>query len=67
MPYKKQSAPERLLTPRDVMDYLQVQRSNAYSLLQSGAIPSIKVGRLRRVRQRDLEDYVDRLREAQRH
>lgn len=37
---------------------LGVGRTTAYSLLWSGAIPSMKLGRLRKVRREDLEAYL---------
>lgn len=61
-----ESAPPGLMTPEQVAAYLGCKRTFCYELLRSGAIPSLKVGRLRRVRREDLERYVDMLVEDRR-
>ena len=50
---------ERLLKPTEVADLLNISRSFAYQLLQTGAIPSVRLCRVRRVRPQDLADYID--------
>lgn len=50
----------RLLRARDVAAFLNVSKSFAYALLQSGQIPSVRLGRSIRVRPSDLEDYISR-------
>jgi excisionase family DNA binding protein len=46
--------------------YLGVGRTQMYELLRSDEIPSMKIGRLRKVRVVDLDSYIaERLREAQ--
>ncbi len=50
--------PERLLKPAEVSEMLQISRSQAYHLMQTGEIPSIRVGRAVRVRRSDLEGYI---------
>lgn len=49
----------RLLKPREVAGLLNVSRSYAYQLLQSGAIPTVHIGKSRRVRPQDLEVYIE--------
>ena len=49
---------KRLLSADELARELGVGRTTAYSLLWSGTIPSMKVGRLRKVRRVDLEAYL---------
>jgi excisionase family DNA binding protein len=49
----------RLLTAQEVANILNISRSFAYTLLQTGQIPSIRLGRSVRVRPQDLEEYID--------
>jgi excisionase family DNA binding protein len=49
---------ERLLSAKELAQELGVGRTTAYSLLWSGTIPSIKLGRLRRVRREDLQAFL---------
>ena len=49
---------ERLLKSDEVAEILQVSRAKAYSLLQRGEIPRIRIGSLVRVRRQDLERYI---------
>jgi excisionase family DNA binding protein len=48
----------RLLNADQVAEILNVSRSHAYSLIQSGQIPSIRLGRAVRVRPQDLERFI---------
>jgi excisionase family DNA binding protein len=49
-----------LLTVVQVQEMLQVSRSFAYALLSSGELPSYRVGgKLRRVRRRDVEAWLE--------
>jgi excisionase family DNA binding protein len=56
------------LTPAEVRGVLRVRRTACYRLLRKtkgkAEIPSIKVGRLTRVRRDDLLDYIRRQSEA---
>lgn len=47
-----------LLTPQQVAAILNISRSQAYRLLQSGGIPSVRIGKSVRVRQQDLQGYI---------
>ena len=49
---------KRLLSADELAQELGVGRTTAYSLLWSGAIPSMKVGRLRKVRREDVERFI---------
>ncbi len=46
---------EKLFTPQEVAERLRLELPTVREMLWSGRIPSIKVGRLRRVRVEDLE------------
>ena len=50
----------RLLKAQDVAAILNVSRSFAYALMQSGQLPSVRLGRSIRVRPTDLDDYISR-------
>jgi excisionase family DNA binding protein len=58
-PHPQAEQPKRLLSADELARELGVGRTTAYSLLWSGAIPSMKVGRLRKVRREDLEAYIE--------
>jgi excisionase family DNA binding protein len=50
---------EELLTVEQVQQLLKVGRTFAYSLIRSGELPSYRVGRLVRVRRRDVEHWLE--------
>jgi len=50
--------PEPLLTASDVAYRLHLSRSRAYNLMQTGDIPTVHIGKSRRVRLQDLEVYI---------
>jgi excisionase family DNA binding protein len=52
--------PEPLLNADQVALRLHLSRSCTYSLMQSGAIPTVRLGRSRRVRSEDLEMFIKR-------
>lgn len=52
----------RLLKVPEVCERLALSRSEVYELMSSGALPSLKLGRARRVVDADLEDYINQLR-----
>ena len=58
---------KRLLSADELARELGVGRTTAYSLLWSGTIPSMKVGRLRKVRREDLEAYIETRMERGKH
>lgn len=47
-----------LLTVKDVQEVLQIGRSTAYKLLQSGEIRAIKIRTLYRIPKRSLVEYL---------
>ena len=49
---------ERLLTPGEVADILQVSKAKAYMLLQRREITKVCIGSCVRVRKCDLERYI---------
>jgi excisionase family DNA binding protein len=57
----------KLLTPEEAARRLSIGRTLMFSLLHSGAIPSVKIGRARRVRVQDLDEYIRTLLDEQCH
>jgi excisionase family DNA binding protein len=53
------ATPCRLLTLEEVRVELNIGRTLAYQLVQSGALPVVRVGHALRVRRADLDAYVD--------
>jgi excisionase family DNA binding protein len=51
---------ERLLNAAEVAYRLHLSRSCTYSLMQSGSIPTVHIGKSRRVRLQDLDAYIER-------
>ncbi|GAG43009.1 unnamed protein product [marine sediment metagenome] len=49
----------KLLTPREVAEYLSLGRSTVYLLIKNGDLPSIRIGRSVRVNPLDLEEYIE--------
>jgi excisionase family DNA binding protein len=49
-----------LLRPADLIGLLQLSRGEVYHLLASGQIPNIRIGRLRRIRRQDLDEWLSR-------
>lgn len=47
-----------MLTVPQVCRVLQMSRSKVYEMLASGEIPSVSIGRSRRIHNRDLEAYL---------
>ncbi len=54
---------ELLVTVREAGRRLGVGRSTTYQLLRQGALPSVLIGSSRRIAVKDLEAFIDRLRE----
>jgi excisionase family DNA binding protein len=57
-PYLQAEQTKRLLSAEDLARELGIGRTTAYSLLWSETIPSMKLGRLRKVRREGLEAYI---------
>ena len=49
----------QLLKPKEVAERLNVSRSQAYVLIRDGLIPHLRLGRCVRVRQEDLEEFIE--------
>jgi excisionase family DNA binding protein len=47
-----------LLTVEDAASVLQIGRTRVFGLISNGVLSSVKIGRSRRIRRRDLEAYV---------
>jgi excisionase family DNA binding protein len=56
---------EYLMSPGEVAKFLG--RTRTYELLSAGIIPSVRIGRLRRVRREDLEAFIEARRERDEH
>jgi excisionase family DNA binding protein len=54
-----QSAAQEWLSIRQLQDLLGIGHTKAYSLVASGEIPSVKIGRIIRINQRDLSDWLN--------
>lgn len=52
---------KRLLTVDDCARRLGIGRSHTYAYILKGEIASVKLGRNRRVRPEDLEQFIERL------
>ena len=50
---------EALLTPEELAHYLNCSRTFAYLILGRGEIPSLKLGKLRRIRRQDADLYIE--------
>jgi excisionase family DNA binding protein len=48
-----------LLTVTEASQVLAISRSKLYELLNSGHLPSVHIGRSRRIRMKDVEDFVN--------
>jgi excisionase family DNA binding protein len=49
----------RLLTVREVADAMRVSTMTVYRLIRAGQIPAIRVGKHFRIRENDLEVYLE--------
>lgn len=56
---QSENLPQPLLKINEVALLLHISRSFAYNLVMSGALPVIKIGRSRRVRPVDLEQFIN--------
>ncbi len=58
------AAPKILLTVEQAAERLNIGRTLFYSLISTGEINTVRIGRLRRVHPDDLDAYAGRLRRA---
>ena len=49
-----------LLSAEELAEHLQVSVSMAYTIMRTGEIPVVKIGRCVRVRQEDVNEYIRR-------
>jgi excisionase family DNA binding protein len=48
-----------LLKAKDVAEILKISRAMAYTLMQRGEIPTLRIGKARRVKPEDLIKYIE--------
>jgi excisionase family DNA binding protein len=58
-PFREITQIEKLLKGNEVAKLLNVSRSFAYLLMQTGHIPTVRLGRSIRVRPQDLVEYIE--------
>ena len=51
---------ESMLTIREVAEYLHVVKITVYRMIDRGDLPAVKVGRVWRISQQDLQAYLNR-------
>jgi excisionase family DNA binding protein len=57
-PHPQAEQTEYLLSPAEVRQLLGLGRTYTYQLLATGAIPSVRIGRLRKIRRSDLDAFM---------
>jgi excisionase family DNA binding protein len=57
-PGRRGDAEKEWYSPDELWRWLGLGRTKTYELLQSGEIPSHKIGRIRRIRRRDIEAWL---------
>jgi excisionase family DNA binding protein len=57
-----QSAAQEFLSIRQLQELLGIGHTKAYSLVASGEIPSVKIGRIIRINRQDLNDWLEQQR-----
>ena len=57
---RKQPNGDKLLKAIEVAERLDISKSKAYQLMQRGEIPTVHLGQAVRVRQQDLEEFINR-------
>jgi len=51
---------EKLLTTQEVADYLGLTRRTIYTFVQEGTLRAVKVGREWRIKESELEAFINR-------
>jgi excisionase family DNA binding protein len=59
--YMPRTVEPAMLSPEELAIYLGCGRTYAYGLVADGSIPSVKLGRLRRVRRVDADAFIELL------
>lgn len=49
------------VTPEEAAELMGVSRSHVYDLIRSGDLPSVKLGRVRRIRTDRVAEYLERI------
>ena len=49
---------EYLMNPEELAEFLGLGRTYTYRLLASGEIPCVRIGRLKKVRRTDVEQFI---------
>jgi excisionase family DNA binding protein len=57
--HRKLAPTKLLLTITEACQVLAISRSKLYGLLNAGHLPSVHIGRSRRIRMTDLEEFVN--------
>lgn len=57
--YRPPMTESRLLTVEQAAEYLGCGRSTVYVMLDTGQLPSLKIGKLRRISRTDLDDWIE--------
>jgi excisionase family DNA binding protein len=57
--YPRTEETKRLLSADELARELGISRTSAYAILWSGQIPSMKIGRLRKIRREDVEAFIE--------
>ncbi len=47
-----------IMTVENLMDYMNIGRTTAYKLVQSGKIKTVRIGRIYRISKKSVEEYV---------
>jgi excisionase family DNA binding protein len=51
---------EKMMTVKDVMDFLQISRSSVYRLIKKKAFPAYKIEGNTRFKRGDIEEYLNK-------
>jgi len=50
---------DKMMTVPEVAEYLKMSKSKLYLLIQRRQIPHVRIGRNVRIRERDLQDWIE--------
>ncbi len=57
---------EKIYTVRELAAYLKISKAQIYSMVSRNEIPHLKIGRVIRIRQKDLDQWMEeRVRQAE--
>lgn len=48
-----------ILTPEDVMEYLDIGKNSVYDILNSGELKAFKIGRKWKIPRKELDNYIN--------